>query len=159
MTKMLLYVCLGNTCRSPALADLLNQKAKKLLEKGHLKADSAAITKYNVGNDIQPLMKQVASEKGVKLKRHKARLFTKDDIMQYDLILGVTEDICDMIRAQCVDSDDEKKVLLATHFSITYLDRDIIDPFSKEKSDYAEVFDQLETITQETIESERFLAF
>lgn len=157
MSKKVLFVCLGNTCRSPALADLLNQKAKKFLEKGVIKADSAAITKYNVGEDVDPLMRQVAMEKGVKLKKHKARLFTKDDISQYDLILGVTNDVCEMIRVQCDDLDEEKKIVMATHFSITYLDRDIVDPFSKEKGDYAEVFSQIETIIQEMLENKRFL--
>lgn len=158
MTKKVLCVCLGNTCRSPALADLLMQKAKKNFAKGAVRVESAAVTKYNVGDDIDPLMRQVALEAGVKFKKHKARLFKKDDFSEYDLILGVTEDVCEMIRVQSDDVDDERKVLLATHFSITYHDRDIVDPFSKEKGDYAEVFMQLETIAQEIIENPKFLS-
>jgi protein-tyrosine phosphatase len=158
MAFRVLYICLGNTCRSPALADLLNSNARSRYKKGVIEASSAAITKYNVGDGIDPLMKQVASEKGVKLKRHKARLLTKDIIAQSDLILGVTEDVCEMIRVQCKESEDEKKVFLATHFCLTYMDEDIIDPFAKEKKQYEEVFSQIETIISETIDSKKFMS-
>lgn len=156
MTYKVLFVCLGNTCRSPALADMMNNQAKGLLNKKEILASSAAITKYNIGNPIDPLMKQVAAERGIKFKKHKARMLTKEIIAEQDLIFGVTEDICEMIRAQCSESQDKKKVFLATHFSLTYLNRDIIDPFSKDKKQYSDVFRQLETIVTETLENKLF---
>ena len=158
MTFKVLYVCLGNTCRSPVLADLMDKELKAHYKKDVVTFSSAAITKYNLGNPIDPLMKQVALEKGVKLKRHKASLATEELITQSDLIFGVTEDVCEMVRSLCKSVDEEKKVLLATHFSLTYLDTDILDPFSKEKNHYEEVFRQIQVITTETLQNKKFIS-
>ena len=85
----ILFVCTGNTCRSPMAEALLKDMLK---EKGmdHIEVRSVGIASYP-GQRANPLAVQVMKEHGVPLEDHRTRQLDDELLQQADLILTMTE--------------------------------------------------------------------
>ncbi len=86
MKTKVLFVCLGNICRSPAAEAvfLFKLKEKKLLDK--FEVDSAGTGAWHAGNPADSRMRKAALERGIKIKSI-ARQITLEDFNKFDLIL------------------------------------------------------------------------
>ena len=86
MTINVLFVCLGNICRSPAAEAIFLRKLsdKKILDQYIV--DSAGTGGWHVGRKADSRMQQAASLRGVSIKS-KARQMNLDDFNSFDLIL------------------------------------------------------------------------
>tara|TARA_Y100001968_G_scaffold324142_1_gene362928 strand:+ start:11040 stop:11519 length:480 start_codon:yes stop_codon:yes gene_type:complete len=86
MKKSILFVCLGNICRSPAAeAVFLNQIKKKSLE-DYFIVDSAGTGGWHVGNLADSRMRNAALKRGIDIQS-KARKISLQDFQIYDFIL------------------------------------------------------------------------
>lgn len=85
MTKVL-FVCLGNIIRSPLAARLFEREVEQrgLLDK--YEADSAATSRYEVGNPPDPRMVRVAARRGLHYF-HRARQIEPNDVDEFDLLI------------------------------------------------------------------------
>ena len=121
-----LFVCLGNICRSPMSEYVFKDMVKKKgLEKQFYIASSA--TSYEeVGNDMHYGTKDKLNEKGIPYTRHKARRIEKQDYEKYDYIIGMEEsNIRNILRI--VGNDKDNKIYKLLDFSKN--SRDIADPW------------------------------
>ena len=123
-----LFVCLGNICRSP-MAEFVfkDMVAKKGLSK-EFYIDSAATDDYNekMKAGIYPDTKDILKEMNVPFAEHISRQITKNDYDKFDFILGMEErNIFDILRI--IGDDKENKVHKLLDF--TEKPRDIIDPW------------------------------
>ena len=86
MTKVL-FVCLGNICRSPLAEAIFDHKCK---EKGlkNFSSDSAGTAAYHVGEQPDYRTIQVANEQGVYIN-HRARQFRQVDCDEFDHIFAM----------------------------------------------------------------------
>ena len=88
MTKIL-FICLGNICRSTmaefVMKDLVNKAG--LTDNFHI--ESAATSRYEIGNDTDPRTKRKLTEMGVPFTKRRARQMTKADYKEYDYIIGI----------------------------------------------------------------------
>ena len=121
-----LFVCLGNICRSPMaeflLKDIVN---KKNISNGFL-IESAATSDEEVGNPVHYGTKNKLEEKGISVDGKVARQLTKDDYYKYDYILAMEErNVRDIKRI--VGNDKEEKIYRLLDFSNN--PRDIADPY------------------------------
>ena len=85
MTKIL-FICLGNICRSPMAEFIFNDMAQKA-GRSDLHADSCATSDEEHGNDVYPPAKACLRVHGVPFARRHARQFTKADYAAYDVIV------------------------------------------------------------------------
>ena len=86
MEKSILFVCLGNICRSPAAeAVFINQLEKKSLDQ-YFTVDSAGTGGWHIGNQADSRMRNAASKRGIQINS-KARQIILQDFQIYDLIL------------------------------------------------------------------------
>ncbi len=85
----ILFVCTGNTCRSPMAAALLKDMLK---EKGifNIKVESAGIA-ASPDQKANPLSSQVMEEQGIQITDHRTRQIQADQLKQANLILTMTE--------------------------------------------------------------------
>ena len=77
--KTILFICHGNICRSAAAEVVFNQLARAAGVAERVRAESAAATREEIGNDIYPPMKRALAGRGYVCPRHAARQTVRAD--------------------------------------------------------------------------------
>ena len=121
-----LFVCLGNICRSPmaefVFKDMVNKKG--LSDEFYI--ESAATSNEAVGEGIYFGTREILKEQGIPFSERKARQMKKEDYNNFDYILGMErKNIANTLRI--VGEDKENKVCRLLDFS--EYPRDIADPW------------------------------
>ena len=124
MVKVL-FVCLGNICRSPMAEYVFKDKIKKEgIEKFYI--DSAATSSEEIGNSIHYGTRNKLKEMNIDYGNHLARQITKQDYEKFDYIIGMEERNIVNIK-RIVGEDTKKKIYKLLEFSEN--PRDIADPW------------------------------
>lgn len=84
----ILFVCLGNICRSPSAEGV----TRALAGNRALSLDSAGTGRWHIGEPPYGPMQQAAKARGYDLSDLRARLFTAADFDRFDLIIGMDRD-------------------------------------------------------------------
>lgn len=133
-----LFVCIGNICRSPALhATLAHLAAKQKLD---IHVDSCGIGWAHLGERADPRSFEAAKKRGI-LIDHRAQQFQDPFFEEFDLILAVDNDIAEQLRSRSLQH--QAKVKLATEFSHKYKNQPIPDPYYSSLSGFDEVMDMI----------------
>lgn len=90
MTHRILFVCLGNICRSPSAEAVL--RAKAAARGLTLEIDSAGTSDWHVGDPPYGPMQRAASLRGYDLSGLRARQVARADFDRFDLILAMDAD-------------------------------------------------------------------
>ena len=103
MTRSILFVCLGNICRSPAAEGVVRDRAAA---RGmDLTLDSAGTGDWHVGDPPHPPMIAAARARGVDLTALRGRQVTADDFRRFDLILAMdAQNLSDLGRIRPADA-------------------------------------------------------
>lgn len=139
--KKVLFVCLGNICRSP-MAEMI---FKHLIKENGLEedffVDSAGTSDENVWNHsgIYPKTKDVLTKNNISFNEHYARQLTKDDYNRFDYIVCM-EDYNKRGIMSIIHNDPEGKVYRL--FDFTDTPKDIDDPWYHRDFDrtYKEIY-------------------
>lgn len=86
MKKRILFVCLGNICRSPAAEEILRQTARRNGAEALLTVDSAGTYGGHAGDLPDARMRSAAARRGYMLT-HRARRITEADFERFDMIV------------------------------------------------------------------------
>ena len=90
-TIKVLFVCLGNICRSPTAEGVFRQHVKEAGLAGRIVADSAGTGDYHIGERPDPRACWAASRRGYDLAPLRARQVTQQDFVEFDYILAMDE--------------------------------------------------------------------
>lgn len=85
------FVCYGNICRSPMAEFIFKDLIYENKKRYKMSCTSRAISFEEIGNDIYPDAKDVLDRHDVKIERHKARRFSKEEYNDFDLIIVMEE--------------------------------------------------------------------
>ncbi|MFW5986022.1 MAG: ribose 5-phosphate isomerase B [Halanaerobiales bacterium] len=136
----LVFVCTGNTCRSPIAERLF----KKMVEEYGLQDDwqvsSAGIAAFP-GQTASREAISVLRETGIDLTNHSSRQLTYDIIMKADLILTMTTRHKELINHQF--SDENIRIYTLKEFAGEEDNLDIIDPFAQSEKKYRETREEI----------------
>ena len=132
----IIFVCTGNTCRSPMAAAMFADLAKKAGKTG-IEAASAGISAYP-GMPASSESVRVMEEYGLDIRDHRTRLLTPDLIGEADLILCMSRSHLMAVRAQ---GAGDKARLLADYAAGE--DAEIKDPFGRSIEAYRSCASQL----------------
>ncbi len=125
MTKVM-FVCLGNICRSPMAEFVLKDLVKKKGIEKEFVIKSSATSFEEIGNDVHYGTVKKLNSVGVPVEHREAVRLTKEDYKKYDYIIGMEErNVQNIIRI--VGTDFENKVSRLLDFSSN--PRDIADPW------------------------------
>ncbi len=127
----ILFVCTGNTCRSPMAAALLKDM---LREKGiqNIKVESAGIATYP-NEKANPLAQQIMEEQGVQVADHRSRQVQVDMLKQSDLILTMTEGHKNAVLSG--EPSAWNKIFTLNEYA-GFNEKDIPDPYGLSKQEY-----------------------
>ena len=87
MTKVL-FVCLGNICRSPSAEGALWRAVRKAHREADFFVDSAGTGTWHIGEAPDPRAQKAALAAGFDISGHRARLVSPDDFARFDWILA-----------------------------------------------------------------------
>lgn len=142
MPYKLLFVCLGNICRSPSAENIMNHLIAKAGLSDRIICDSAGTSSYHIGSPPDRRMTLAAKKKGITLVGE-ARQFQRSDFEDYDLILAMDQENYVDILALDLNQDYGDKVKLMCDFATSHSDRDVPDPYYGGSDGFAYVIDLL----------------
>ncbi len=139
--KKVLFVCLGNICRSPlAEADFKHKVKEKGLD--HLfEIDSCGTGNYHIGDPPDPRTIANAKKNGVEIE-HLGRQLSDDDLAYYDMILAMDNKNLRSIESLRTAKEYSHKVKLMREFDPTEKG-EVPDPYYWEEKNFQEVFEIL----------------
>ncbi len=86
-----LFVCLGNICRSPTAEGVMRHKVRQAGLEAHILLDSAGTGGWHVGKAPDPRMQQAALERGYDLSTLRARQVSAEDLQTFDYVLAMDD--------------------------------------------------------------------
>ena len=106
-----LFVCLGNICRSPMAEMIFNQLIRENYRYAVARCDSRGISAFELGHSIYPQAKEVLIKHNIRVDDHKADVVKKDDYENYDIIICMDNSNRDEL-INFFGGDPDKKIVL-----------------------------------------------
>jgi len=100
----ILFVCMGNICRSPTVEAVARQLAAREAPHLDLTFDSAGTADYHIGEAPDGRSQRHARARGYEISGLRARRLTAEDFQQFDLLLAMDEGNLAAMRAVAPDS-------------------------------------------------------
>lgn len=146
----ILMVCLGNICRSPLAAGILEHKAKK---KGlDWVVDSSGTSNYHIGEPPHRLSQKVAKAHGIDISNQRGSQYKKEDMLQFDFIYAMDNDNYADIKRMSRELWNEGKIDLILNELYPGEDRDVPDPWYGGEEDFEAVYQMLDKATDRIME-------
>ena len=146
----ILFVCLGNICRSPMAEFVMKDMVEKKGIGGDFYIASAATSTEEIGNGVHPGTRRKLAEYGISVAGKTAVQLKKSDYEKYDYILGMDSYNMRNIRRMLPD-DTQNKIHRLLDFSKN--PRDIADPWYTGDFDttYDDIYEGCETFLEKIL--------
>lgn len=145
MTRSILFVCLGNICRSPTAEAVFRDLAKG---RG-LQIDSAGTSGWHNGGRSDPRASAEAQRRGYDMSMIRSRQVTKQDFTDFDLIIAMdNQNLRDLTRLK--PEGTPARVELFLPFAPTLNRTEVPDPYYEDN--FPEVFDMIEAASRGLLE-------
>ena len=139
-TPSILFVCLGNICRSPAAEGVMRALAA---EGGvALSLDSAGTGAWHAGNPPDPRMRAAAAARGRPIDDLRARQATPDDFLKFDRIIAMDRSNLADLRRIAPASGGAALSLMLSHGR--HAETEVPDPYYGGEDGFEHVLDLLE---------------
>ncbi len=148
----ILFVCLGNICRSPLAEAIFNHQVVEKQLQSHFQADSCGTGNYHIGDPPDSRTVRNALKNGISI-RHIGRQFGSQDFGSFDLILTMDRSNRDNLIQLQGSGTYKDKIKLIRMFDSIKVGADVPDPYHGSEKDFQEVFDILERSVRGLVES------
>lgn len=144
MSKInILFVCLGNICRSPAAEGIFAHQIKEKGLSEFYAWDSAGTSAYHHGEKADARMREHAQKRGIILES-RSRAFKFIDFAEFDYIITMDDlnfrDVCNVAK----DDADKAKVKKMVSYCYKFDDSVVPDPYYTGADGFEHVLDMLE---------------
>lgn len=138
-----LFVCMGNICRSPAAEGVFRTMAQREGVLAQLDVDSAGVIGYHAGQPADARMRAAATRRGYELESI-ARQFERRDFGRFQYILAMDDDnLQGMLRVAVTDTERERiSMMMAWHPAPPL--SEVPDPYYGGAAGFEQVLDLLE---------------
>ena len=154
MIKKILFVCLGNICRSPAAEGIFKQKIKDRGLENFFIVDSAGTGGWHVGNLADARMRASALSRGIELTS-RSRKIEESDLYEFDHILVMDNDNLDAVKSLIKDElhPVNSKIELILSYSKDSQLNEVPDPYYGGQNGFDKVLDLLDDAIDGLIDS------
>lgn len=140
-----LFVCLGNICRSPTAEAVFRDQAQKAGWGQMFSVDSAGVAGYHIGKAPDARTIRAAAQRGYRLDDLRARQVEAEDFARFDLLLAMDAPVLEVLRRLQLDSGHGTA---ETALFLDYLPgregRDVPDPYYGGSEGFETVLDLVE---------------
>ena len=146
MTRVL-FVCMGNICRSPMAEGMFRKAIEAAGLNRHVEADSAGTHAYHIGSAPDPRAQQAVRRRGADIGRLRGRKVADPDFETFDYILVMDGDnYLQLIERAPAQHHGKIRRLLS--FSRKYPNLDVVDPYYGGPQGFEENLDMIEDAVQ-----------
>ncbi|KQZ29537.1 protein tyrosine phosphatase [Mesorhizobium sp. Root552] len=136
--KSILFVCLGNICRSPLAEGVFAAVLEEKRLSEHFELDSAGTGGWHAGSAPDPRSVAIAASHGIDISGQKARKVNADDFSRFDLILAMDRSNVEELQRLAPAAARER-----IHLFLEFADgnvRDVPDPYYGGPDGFAAVY-------------------
>jgi protein-tyrosine phosphatase len=156
-----LFVCMGNICRSPTAEAVFRKLAKQHGLSAPLEIDSAGTHGYHIGRAPDSRAIEHAAHRGYDLSKLRARAVVAADFDEFDYVIAMDDDNVAQLMKIC-PSHHVKKIQLMLDYAGGGGPREVPDPYQGKARDFELVLDLVEQgcrgLVEHIVELRRVLA-
>src|SRR3569623_2756685 len=149
MVKVL-FVCMGNICRSPAAQGMFERLVEQTGLMQHIEVDSAGTHAYHVGHAPDPRAQASALRRGIDISVQRARRVDVQDFERFDYILAMDQQNMAPLEPLCPPVH-RHKLRLFLDFVPDLRDKDVPDPYNSGAREFQTVMDQVKKSSERMI--------
>lgn len=153
MVKVL-FVCMGNICRSPLAHGLFENLVAEEGLQDVIQVDSAGTHAYHVGEAPDPRSQETARRRGIDISAQRARKVRAEDFREFDYVLAMDKSNHALLADLC-PSGLEEKLFLFLEFAPDLGESEVPDPYYGGASGFERVFDLVEAASRGLLEAIR----
>lgn len=143
MRQRILFVCMGNICRSPTAEGVTRVLAERKGMADVFEFDSAGTHGYHIGNAPDKRAREAAAKRGYDLAALKARQVNDYDFVRFDHILAMDRDNLAMLHKAC-PAEHHGKLRLFLEFATQAGVDEVPDPYYGGPEGFERVLDLIE---------------
>ncbi len=147
MPTKVLFVCLGNICRSPSAEGIMKHLLAQAGLSDHIHCDSAGTAAYHVGEPPDRRMTAAAKAQGITLSGQ-ARQVQPRDLEDFDLILAMDRQNYRDLQVLDGAGTHKDKIRLMCDYCATFADQEVPDPYYGGPDGFTYVIDLLQDACQ-----------
>lgn len=142
MVKVL-FVCLGNICRSPTAEGVFRRLVQESELAGRVVAESAGTHAYHIGEPPDPRAQRAAARRGVDLSAKRGREVRERDFHEFDYVVAMDRENYEHLSARC-PVGMRYKIRLLMEFAAGYAEQEVPDPYFGGTAGFDRVLDMIE---------------
>ncbi len=144
----ILFVCLGNICRSPTAEAVFRAVAAREAPELMIEVDSAGTAGYHVGEPPDLRTRQAARRRGYDMSSLRARIVEPRDFEDFDFILAMDRENLKVLNHRAPAGRARDRVQLFLEFAPDAATTEVPDPYYGGPNGFEEVLDLVEAATQ-----------
>ncbi|VAW68528.1 Low molecular weight protein tyrosine phosphatase [hydrothermal vent metagenome] len=137
-----LFVCMGNICRSPTAEGLFRQAVEEAGLAGHIKIDSAGTHSYHIGSQPDARAQAASLKRGIDLSNLRGRQAENSDFSEFDYVLAMDNSNYSDLMQLAGGSADNLHLFL--DFSDNFSETEVPDPYYGGDQGFEHVLDLIE---------------
>ena len=147
MTTRVLFICMGNICRSPTAEGVFRHVVEQAELDYAIDIDSAGTHDYHIGNPPDARAQAAALRRGYDLSKLRARQVTAEDFAAFDYVLAMDRHNRELLQQQC-PQQHRGKIRLFLEFAGDDAPREVPDPYYGGAQGFEQVLDLVEDAAQ-----------
>jgi protein-tyrosine phosphatase len=150
-----LFVCLGNICRSPLSQGIFENVLRREGLEGEVEVDSAGTGAWHVGHPPDERGQRGAKKRGIDISAQRARRLTLEDCERFDYILFMDEENRRFVEPLCGGTRSRAEVRPFLEYALGRSEREVPDPFYGGPKGFELVLDLVEAASEGLLEDIR----
>jgi len=138
-----LFVCLGNICRSPTAEGVFKAMLEREGLSGHVTVDSAGVGSWHIGSPPDRRAQAAARQRGIDLSGQRARQAKADDFLRFDYVIAMDSETHRELSSLCPPGEKGRLhmfMAFAPHLGLA----DVPDPYYGGDGGFDAVLDMIE---------------
>ena len=143
-----LFVCMGNICRSPTADAVFRHHVKSAGLEHLIHIDSAGTHAYHIGDPPDRRSQQAALKRGYSMQGLRARKVAQEDFVHFHHILAMDRHNLDELQQNCPPQYTDRLSLLMQYSSQWHTHPEVPDPYYGGSHGFEKVLDLVESASQ-----------
>jgi protein-tyrosine phosphatase len=145
-----LFVCMGNICRSPTAEAVFRHAVQKAGLADLIECDSAGTHDYHIGEPPDHRAQKAAGRRGYDMSQLRGRQVSSRDFEEFDYVVAMDRRNHSLLEALCPRGLEEKLVLYCD-FHAEHAGREVPDPYYGGDRGFEQVLDLIEAVSASLI--------